>query len=170
MGLLEDKIIELAATDSLVEVALKDAGAIDPADAVGDIGKPIGDELTVALDVDLAAVDATLIARAKAEIHAALDIPEPFVHEGHTITVTALSLDGEVLVVDLEADCPTSGPYRFTNPPLQVVTKDAVVTTDEEGNPYEVSPRETIEDPAAALKVIVGEAVHGYAVSQGWTR
>jgi hypothetical protein len=116
--------------------------------------------------VDVAKVDRALIAKAKAHVHAALDIPKPFVYEGHTITITALSLDGDKLRVDLTADCPTDGPYFWVNPPLQVVVTEAVMDAVD---PLKVkTPRVTADAPDAVLQTIVGQAVHTVAVSMGW--
>lgn len=86
-------------------------------------------------------------AKDKAAVHAALAIPKPFAFDGIAITITALGIEGDMLRVDLEADCPTDGPYFFVNPPLHHGGR---------------------KNPAAALKVIVGQAVRTVAVQKGW--
>lgn len=156
MDLLSTKLLQLYTTDSAVRAKLDTAGAVTK-----EKDKP--DKL------DIAKVDSKTIAKAKAHVHAALEIPAPFVHGGHTITITALSLDGDLLRVDLTADCPTDGPYLFQNPPLQVVTKEAVFgAPGANGLPTVITPRETADAPDAVLQTIVGQAVHTVAVQRGW--
>jgi hypothetical protein len=154
MGIIEDKLLDLSTKDEAVKAALDAAGAI-----VKTKDKPD--------KVDVAKVDKALIAKAKAVVHSELAVPAPFAFEGITITITALSLDGDVLRVDLTADCPTDGPYRFVNPPLQVVVTAAVMDPKD---PMKVkTPRVNADAPDAVLKTIVGQAVHGVAVRLGWT-
>lgn len=157
MDLLEAKLLSLYATDPAVRAKLDAAGSVTVATK------------TVPAKVTLAKVDARTIAKAKAHIHAVLEIPQPFVHEGHAITITALSLDGDLLRVDLIADCPTDGPYLFQNPPLQTVTKPAVFgAPGVNGLPTILTPRETADSPDAVLQTIVGQTVHAVAVQRGW--
>lgn len=116
--------------------------------------------------VDVAKVDAKLVSKAKAEIHASLAIPLPFTHDGITITILALSMEGDRLRVDLTADCPTDGPYFFVNPPLQVVIADAVMDA---ADPTKVkTPRVTADAPDEVLRAIVGQTVYAVAVRMGW--
>jgi hypothetical protein len=155
VGVLEAKLLDLHAKDAAVSASLDAAGATTK------------DKDGKATKVDVAKVDRALIAKAKAHVHAALEVPKPFVHEGITITITALSLDGDVLRVDLDADCPTDGPYFWVNPPLQVVTKEAVMD-ERAGMPIIVTPRETKDAPDEVLQTIVGQTVHAVALRMGW--
>ena len=171
VSVLAAKLLDLAAKDVAVEASLKSAGAIPTAASCADIGKTVGGKLVEAPPVDVAEVDRALISRAKAHIHAELEIPKPFVHEGITITITALSLDGDVLQVDLETDIGPQyedGPYRFVNPPLQKVTREAVYDEKAEGLPVILEPRVTEDAPDEVLQTIVGQAVHGVAAARGW--
>jgi hypothetical protein len=154
VSLLDDKLLELHGKDADVRAKLHDAGAVTE------------NKAKKTKTVDIAKVDRKVIAKAKAHVHAALKVPKPFVHEGISITITALSLEGDVLRVDLEADAPTDGPYFFVNPPLQVVTKEAVMGPLP-GLPI-VTPRETKDAPDEVLKTIVGQAVHAVALQRGW--
>jgi len=150
MSLLSDKLLALSERDPSIAVAL--AGAITPASR----DKPA--------TVDLSRVDRRLIALAKATIHAGLSVPAPFDFAGHRITVKRLSMEGDLLRVDLTADCPTDGPYFFCNPPLAIVTAPG---SGDPRDPDTYVPRETVEDPDAVLKEIVGQAVHHVAVQRG---
>jgi hypothetical protein len=154
MGCLEDKLFSLATTDTAIAATLETDGAV-----MKTKDKP--DKL------DVTKVDRKLIAKAKAHVHAELKVPKPFVYEGHTIRITALSLDGDKLRVDLKADCPTDGPYFFVNPPLQVVTTEAVM--DAVDTMKVKTPRVTADAPDDVLKTIVGQAVHAVAVQKDWT-
>lgn len=161
MGLLENKLAELCAKDEQLRAELEERGAFSPLRSMSRVGSSAGGEV---LDVSL--VPSAAIAKAKAHIHAELNVPEPFVYEGHTIAIKSLSLDGDVLVVDLEADCPTGGPYRFVNPPLQTILEDAVM---DDNVPLAVkTPRVTVDAPDAVLQTIVGQAVHTVALQNGW--
>jgi hypothetical protein len=153
MGALEDKLLDLSTKDPSVKAKLDAAGAV-----VKEKDKPD--------KIDVTKVDTKLIAKAKAHVHAELAVPAPFVYEGHTITITALSSDGDKLRVDLEADCLTDGPYFFVNPPLQVVVSEAVM---DDKDPLKVkTPRVTADAPDDVLQTIVGQAVHSVAVQKGW--
>ena len=153
-GVLRDELLALATADIAVATVLDGAGATTK------------DEDGKITEIDVTKVDRSLIAKAKAHVYAALDVPKPFVYEGITTTIAALSLDGDKLRVDLEADCPTDGPYFFVNPPLQVVTAYAVM---DENDPMKVkTPCETVDAPDAVLQTIVGQAVHTVAVRLGW--
>ena len=79
----------------------------------------------------------------KASLLAGLPLPDPFPAHGLKITITALSSDGPLLTVNVEAtkrgkrvDLPT--PFLYHNPPLIHDGK---------------------EDPPAALREIVAETV-----------
>jgi hypothetical protein len=135
-------LLELYASDPGVKAQLDAKGAVSAATK----NNP--------LSIDTSKVDRTLIHKAKAHVHAAGSAPKPFRYKGIMITVAGLSREGDLLRVDLTADCPTDGPYYFRNPPLCVVTKPAVYSGE-----TLVSPRESVEDPASALKAMIGEAV-----------
>jgi hypothetical protein len=154
MAILEKKLLELYESEPAVKAKLDTAGAVTKVKDKAD-------------KVDLTKVDSKTVAKAKAHVHAALKIPKPFVHEGITITISSLSLEGDLLRVDLDADCPTDNPYFFQNPPLQVVTKEAVM---DDKDPLKIkTPRETADAADDVLQTIVGQAVHTVAVQRGWT-
>ena len=75
----------------------------------------------------------------KVAIHAAQPVPEPYLYRGVTIAVRSIAAHGRVLRVELDATGCKEHEFLFVNPPLQV----------EAGT----------DDPAAALRVMVGEAV-----------
>jgi hypothetical protein len=126
----------------LLEMAERDAevaARMRPA-----VARPRGGEARV----DLAQVDRRLVARAKAAIHAELAPPGPYRYLGARISIIDMQLAGDDLRVVVASDAPTDNPYIIRNPPLQV----------EPG----------VDDPAAALRVIIGEAVVAVAQSLGW--
>ena len=82
---------------------------------------------------------------------AKLPLPETYLHRGLPITILRMGDFEDRLRVFVSAPCPLSNPYDFVNPPLCVWR---------EGVP--------VEDPAAALREMVGEAVYAVARRRGW--
>jgi hypothetical protein len=146
MGLLEDKVAQLSANDSPVTAEIQNSDAVC---LTGD-----GDVMAV----DVSKLDTSVIAQVKSIIHSELAVPEPFVHNGISITVLELVYEDNMLKVVLEADCPVDNPYYFINPPIQVLQDDAL-----EGGGEQI-----VDDPASALQQIVGRAVYTTALQNGW--
>jgi hypothetical protein len=87
------------------------------------------------------------------------------------ILIPATQYDNGTLRVDLTTDLDPrfeDKPYRFVNPPLQKVTREAVYDEKAEGLPVILEPRVTEDAPDEVLQTIVGQAVHGAAVARGW--
>lgn len=146
MGLLEEKIATLR-TERLVA----DAAEAAKAPVKGEVTEVAEVVAVRAEDVVLREADPAEVAAAKAEVHldAWLDGLE-FTHEGAHITVQRVEVRDGALWVWLRANVPTSNPYVFVNPPLQV----------EAGR----------DDPEAALRGMVGQTVVSWARKQGWRR
>jgi hypothetical protein len=145
MTILSDKLAALATTDATVAASLAATDAVSVVD-----GKTV---------VDVARVDSKVLAFAKADVHAKLEIPKPFTYRGITITITKLEVVGKALLaVTLKADCPTEDmPYLFQNPPLAVVDPG-----------HEAEDLVKREAPDEALREMVGGTVHLIATQLGW--
>lgn len=132
--------------DKLLELYEKDEEVKAALDATGSVTMASKDQPA---KIDLSLVDGRIIGKAKAHIHLDVAVPEPFEYHGIRIHVESIDLDGDRLRVALSANCPTYGPYLFGNPPLQV-------------------GRTGVDDAAAALVEMIGQAVEMSARHHGW--
>ena len=130
--------------EKLVELHEKD----DDVRAEMEDAKAVKKDAGKVTEIDASHLSFGLVSRAKAHVHLDFPAPESFAYKGVRIAIADVRIEGDMLSVTLAASCPTFGPYLFHNPPLQA----------EAGK----------DDPAAALRIMVGDAVLMAARQHGW--